>query len=145
MSGFLASIAGATYAPPVAPGGPAVAFDGTGDYYEGTAASSSGVADSLYTTFAGLVFKTTGGGGTAMNLIQVQLGTASGNNGFSVGHWDDGGILPRQPDNSGSDTAMVYGNAGIGIQLSHHRFSSCTWYNAIESSRQRLSKTESYR
>ena len=133
MSGFLCSIAGATYAAPVVNN--AVSFDGTGDYYEGTVASSSGVADSLYTTFAGLVFKTTGGGGTAMNLIQVQLGTASGNNGFSVGHWDDGGILPRQPDNSGSDTAMVYGNAGstgswmqFVLYVDWSTFANCKYY-----------------
>ena len=109
MSGFLSSMVGATYAAPVA-ATTAVAFDGTGDYYEGTVASSSGVADSLYTTIAGLVFQNSPT--TPMNLIQVQLGTASGNAGINVTHWDGAGILVTQADNSGSDNANIYGNEG---------------------------------
>jgi len=133
MSGFLCSIAGATYAAAVVNN--AVSFDGTGDYYEVTVGSSSGVADSLYTTFAGLVFKTTGGSGTAMNLLQVQLGTASGNPGFNVSHWDDGGILVVQPDNSGSDNANIYGNEGstgawmqFVLYVDWNNFANCKYY-----------------
>lgn len=133
MSGILSSIAGATYAAAAAAGGPAVAFDGTGDYYEGTVASSSGVADSLYTTIAGLVFKNTSG--NQMNLIQVQLGTASGNPGFNVAHWDDGGILVTQPDNSGSDNANIFGTEGSINSWQHFvmyidwsNFANCKYY-----------------
>jgi hypothetical protein len=111
---------------------PAVAFDGTGDYYEVTVGSSSGVADSLYTTFAGLIYKNTTG---EHNLIQIQLGTASGNNGFNVSSWTNGGILINQPDNSGSDTSTLYGNAGsVGswyqfvLYVDWSNFANCKYF-----------------
>jgi hypothetical protein len=115
------------------PSAPATAFDGTGDYFEGTAASSSGVADSVYLTLAGLVFKTTSDG--PLNMLQIQLGTASGNAGFQLGHWPDGQIHLRQPDNSGADNSVVFGTSGsVGswmqfvLYVDYSNFANCKYY-----------------
>ncbi len=111
---------------------PATAFDGTGDYYEGTVSSSSGVADSLYTTFAGLIYKNVSG---EHNLFEVQLGTASGNPGWSLNTWTDGGVLVTQTDNSGSDNANVFGTAGsVGswmqfvLYVDWSNFANCKYF-----------------
>lgn len=113
---------------------PATAFDGTGDYFEAAIGSSSGVADSAYVTIAGLVYQNSGSA-SEQNLLQVQLGTASGNTGINLNHWG-GGILLFQPDPSGSDISSVYGTsmapqgawAQFVLYVDFTNFANCKFY-----------------
>jgi hypothetical protein len=73
MSGFLASIAGATYAPPVV--NAAVTFDGTGDNYSSTGLTTT-ATDSKYLTFAFTFYLPSSATGKFMDILAIRLGTS---------------------------------------------------------------------
>jgi len=133
MSGFLASIAGATYAAPVV--NAAVAFDGTNDYYTATGLTTT-ATDSKYLTIAFTWFHASGANSRNQNFMTARLGTTSGENGWEV-CLQSGRFRYSAPNNSGSDTDMVYGDAQhtnenawnqMVAYIDHTSFANCKWY-----------------
>jgi hypothetical protein len=133
MSGFLCSIAGATYAPPVALA--AVSFDGTGDLYSAASLSTT-ATDSKYLTIAFTWFHASGGNSRNQHFMTARLGTANGENGWEV-CIQSGRFRYSSYDNSGASTDMVYGdyegpteNAWnqIVAYIDHTSFANCRYY-----------------
>ena len=104
MSGFLASIAGATYAPAVALA--AVAFDGTDDYYSATGITST-ATDGFYATVA-ITFYYDGSNGDFEGMLNLRLGAADGNWGLVVGLAGGTKVRLIRVKNNGSDGGEMY-------------------------------------
>lgn len=133
MSGFLASIAGATYAAAVV--NTAVSFDGDGDFYSVSGLTTT-ATDSKYLTIAFTWFHESGANSRNQNFMTVRLGTANGQNGWEV-CLQSGRFRYSSIDNSGSDTDMVYGDAQHANEnaynqmvayIDHTSFANCKWY-----------------
>jgi hypothetical protein len=133
MSGFLASIAGATYAAAVV--NTAVAFDGTNDFYSVSGLTTT-ATDSKYLTIAFTWFHASGANSRNQNFMNVRLGTTNGENGWEV-CLQSGRFRYSAPDNSGSDTDMVYGDGLYTTEnaynqmvayIDHTSFANCKWY-----------------
>lgn len=134
MSGINCSVAGATYAAAVAANA-AVAFDGTGDYYQAAGPLTTTATDSKYLTIAFTWFHPTGGNSRNQHFMTAHLGTVSGENGWEV-CIQSGRFRYSSWDNSGSNTDIIYGdfpateNAWnqMVAYVDHTLFSNCKYY-----------------
>ena len=105
MSGFLSSMVGATYAPAVVQ--TAVAFDGTGDFYESTGLTTT-ATDSNKLLIAGTIYWA--GGNNLQQIVSVRLGTGGSDYGFWV--WINGGRMQcKMATGTGSVPTSIYEDA----------------------------------
>ena len=104
MSGFLASIAGATYAPPVPLA--SVAFDGVDDYYSATGITST-ATDGSYATVA-ITFYYDGSNGDFEGMLNLRLGTNDANWGLVIGLAGGTKVRLIRVKNIGSDGGALY-------------------------------------
>ena len=104
MSGFLASIAGATYAPPVPLA--AVAFDGVDDYYSATGITST-ATDGNYATVA-ITFYYDGSNGDFEAMLNLRLGPNDSNWGLVIGLAGGTKVRLIRVKNIGSDGGALY-------------------------------------
>ena len=108
MSGFLASIAGATYAPPVAQ--TAVAFDGTNDFYIASSITPSSTTGKFLTVAC--TFYWDSSGGNLQHLVNMRYGTVDDASGLGWRMWINGGRIQNTfMGGNGSYYSSVYENA----------------------------------
>jgi hypothetical protein len=119
MSGILSSIAGATYAAPVVVVNNAVALNGSNQYYN-TSAITTTATDSKYFTFASTFYWGTNnynqGGTNLMHLINVYLPQSSGNS-FYI--WINGGRM------------QVDGGCGTVYETAEDSLVGNAWNNVV--------------
>jgi hypothetical protein len=120
MSGFLASMVGATYVAPVV--NTAVAFAGTDDFYSATSISTS-ATDNQKLTFACTFYWD--GGNNLQHLANLRLGTSGSEMGFWV--WINGGRMQcKMVDGAGSNPTSIYENADNS--LTANAYNQCVIY-----------------
>jgi hypothetical protein len=134
MSGFLCSMVGVSSAAAAVVNN-AVSFDGTNDFYQVTGLTTT-ATDSKYLTIAFTWFHASGANSINQNFMTARLGTTSGENGWEV-CLQSGRFRYSAPNNSGSDTDMVYGDAQhtnenawnqMVAYIDHTSFANCKWY-----------------
>ena len=134
MSGFLCSMVGVSSAAAAVVNN-AVSFDGTNDFYQVTGLTTT-ATDSKYLTIAFTWFHASGANSRNQTLITARLGTTSGENGWEV-CLQSGRFRYVSPDNSGSNTDMVYGDYEgptenaynqIVAYVDHTSFANCKYY-----------------
>jgi hypothetical protein len=132
MSGFLSSIAGATYAAPVVQ--TAVTFDGDEDYYSATGLTTT-ATDGKYMTFAFTFYLPSSATGKFMDLLAIELGGASNQIGYFAVLQST--RLHNYFTNSAGGTGQTYGDFEITTSNAWHQivyyhdatsFSNCKYY-----------------
>lgn len=132
MSGFLSSIAGATYAAAVV--NAAVSFDGNEDYYSATGLTTT-ATDGKYMTLAFTFYLPSSATGKFMDLLAIELGGASNQIGYFAVLQST--RLHNYFTNSAGNTGQTYGDFEITTSNAWHQivyyhdatsFSNCKYY-----------------